>query len=350
MSRGAAAAVLLAAFTLLFPYSIPACGGSGAAPRSTGLSITITSPPNGTEVKGDVVVAGNASGREGSTLVVRLSIDDGPSYPAGGNLSWSWLWSTYSVQDGPHKVTARVSDGTDELAAAIEVTVANSMPVPRISGSSPPPDLPPLNDSGILTFSISIEGDYAGNINWSVDGTTVQDGTDRNYTYIAGANSTGNHTVEARLASGDPTAAVWNLTVLPGNRPPVVSGFSPGTANLTAHAGDTLRFNVTAYDPEGRGLVYRWSVDLAPAPGNLTGESAKLTFNTTGTHAVAVEISDGQASRTVSWNVTVNEPPALGMLDFMPCLVYIVLGLFLGIWYGRRNAGQPTRSKGTGDR
>ncbi len=83
MSRFTPAAALAAALALLLAASIPTVA-AGAAPRSGGLSITILLPVNGTVVKGDVTIFGNASGPEGVLLSVQLSIDGGPWYGADG--------------------------------------------------------------------------------------------------------------------------------------------------------------------------------------------------------------------------------------------------------------------------
>ena len=342
------AAVLAVAFTLLLAFRVP-CMADGAGPRAGALSIAMISPANGSTVSGDVNITGNASGPEGATLSVNLSIDGGPWYPVNGNASWFWLWGTGATPAGAHRLSAEVSDGTDEANTSITVLVENSVTMPRINGSYPPSDLPPLYPGATLTFTISIEGDYTGDINWSVDGNDVQNVTGRVFTFVAGAEQIGNDSVEVRLATGDPSPVRWNLTVLPPNLPPVIAGFSPNDHNFSAYQDDSIHFNVTASDPEGHGLTYRWSVDSGQALENRTGESVDLSFCSTGTHTVEVFISDGQANATVSWNVTVQQTPELGLLDLLPCLVYIVLGLLLGVWFGRRRALQWARGVRRGD-
>ena len=101
---GRALSVLAALALILAATATP--GAAGAAPRAGGLSVSIVLPVNGSVVKGDVNITGNASGPGGVALSVQLSIDGGPWYPAEGNLSWTWLWSTFAFEDGMSVVQA----------------------------------------------------------------------------------------------------------------------------------------------------------------------------------------------------------------------------------------------------
>jgi len=339
MSAFARAAALILAGALLF--GAPSCPAQGPAPRAGGLHIEITAPANGSTVKGDVVIAGTASGPEGAVLSVQVSLDSGSWHDVDGNLSWSWLWSTFADEDGLHTISSRVTDGTGTTSTAVTVLVSN-LDGARISASFPPPEPLHLRTGQNITFTVTVEGQPAGGyaIGWSLDGVPLDNnGSFLNYT--AGPNSTGNHSVGVRLLKDGAVldGRGWNLTVLPPNRPPEVSGFGPGDHNISVYREDTVRFNVVASDPEGKGLTFRWSLDLAPAPGGKAEETIDITFNSTGLHIVDVLVSDGEANMTLRWNVSVAEAPTLGLLDFLPCAVYIIIGLFLGIWYGRKTKG-----------
>jgi hypothetical protein len=52
-------------------------------------------------------------------------------------------------------------------------------------------------------------------------------------------------------------------------------------------------------------------------------------------------VSDGAFNISVTWNVSIQKAFIPTMLDFAPCAIYILLGLFLGIGYGIRTGRIP---------
>ena len=347
MSRLSRALSLLAALAVALAASSPAVA-AGAAPRAGGLSISIILPVNGSVIKGDVSLVGNASGPEGKSLKVGISFNGVKWLPAEGNTSWSWFWSTYAFKDGTYTVTARVDGGGDWAEASATYTVRNTMPPFVLQDIYPPWDELHLKAGDAADFSVALNTTYIGSVlyNWTLDGAVVESGGADWYNFTARASELGNHTLRVDvLAEGVVQASrSWNMSVRALALPPVIKGSGPAERNISVYLGDTVRFNVTAADPQGKGLTYRWRFDLAPAPGNVTGGKIDLLFNTTGTHVVEVEVSNGETNATVRWNVTVGEAPSIGLIDIMPCLVYIVMGLFLGIWYGRRTSVQGRTS------
>jgi hypothetical protein len=340
IGAGRAIPVLVALALVLAATATP--GAAGAAPRSGGLSISIVLPVNGSEVKGDVNITGNASGPDGVALSVQLSIDGGPWYAAEGNLSWTWLWSTFAFGDGPRTVRARVTGGGEESADAATYLVRNRKATFALRDVFPPGDGLRLRPGETAGFFVRVETSYIGSfvVGWFLDGEQVRSGGAEWYNHTAREGETGNHTVEVRVIADGAVEASrsWNLSVRPWAIPPVVRGFSPAGKDLATYRGYEVRFNVTALDLQDRGLTYHWRYDFAPAPGNATGSSAVLLFNSTGAHVVEVEVSNGETNTTVRWNVTVEEAPAIGLFDVLPCTLYIVIGLFLGLWYGRRTS------------
>jgi len=341
------AVAFVVALALVFAAN-PASAAS-THPRSGGLSITILLPVNGTVVKGDVTIFGNASGPEGVGLSVQLSLDGGPWYSADGVQGWSWLWSTFAFQEGLHSVKARVQGGVGEDTDTAYYIVNNRRPVFVLEDLFPPGDdlHPKVGDK--VGFSVRVNTTYLESLllNWSLDDQVLQSGGGEMCNYTPRAEEVGKHRIRvAVIANGTEEAShSWNLTVRALAHPPIVAGSGPADRNITVYRDDTVRFNVTATDPQGKGLTFRWSYDLAPAPGNSSSNSIQLPFNSTGAHVVEVLVSNGETNRTVRWNVTVEEAPRLGLIDLAPCTAYIVIGLFLGIWYGRR-----TRVQGSGVR
>jgi len=346
MTAPARAAAIVCALAITLAVCIPG-GATSSAPRAGALSISIILPVNGSTVKGDVTIVGNASGPDGVSLSVQLSIDGGPWHGADGGQGWAWLWSTYAFADGPHTLTARVQGSGSEATAMATCFVRNAKPSFILKDVFPPGDDIHLRAGEVAGFDVTVETYYIGSvlIAWSLDGDIVQSGGANWYNYTAQAGFVGNHTVQVLVsADGMPDAVhSWNLTERASGLPPVISGSGPAERNVPVLRYDTVRFNVTAADPQGKGLTFRWSYDLAPAPGNVTAGSISILFNSTGAHVVEVLVSNGETNRTVRWNVTVEEAPTIGLLDLLPCTLYIVIGLFLGIWHGRR-----TRVQGSG--
>lgn len=346
MNRLSRALSLLAALAVALAASSPAAA-AGAAPRAGGLSISIILPVNGSVVKGDVTLVGSASGPEGANLTVGISFSGTIWYPAEGNTSWTWHWSTFGFKDGTYNITASVGSGADRAEARATYIVRNRMPPFVLEDVYPPWDDLHLKYGDTVGFFVRLNTTYTGSVlyNWSLDGALVETGGADWYNFSARVGALGNHTVHVDvIAEGVVQASrSWNMTVRALALPPVIKGSGPAERNISVYLGDTVRFNVTAADPQDKGLTYRWRFDLAPAPGNVTAGKIDLLFNTTGTHVAEVEVSNGETNATVRWNVTVGEAPSIGLIDIMPCLVYIVMGLFLGIWYGRRTSEEQRR-------
>jgi hypothetical protein len=115
-----------------------ATGKTGTASRSVrtsngvtspiaGLSVSITSPAQGATVRGGTTVAMSASGGTGYSY--RLAVDGRTVFT--GTRSF-FPWNTTQVADGPHTLTATVTDATGKTGTATRtVTVANSAASPR---------------------------------------------------------------------------------------------------------------------------------------------------------------------------------------------------------------------------
>jgi poly(3-hydroxybutyrate) depolymerase len=89
-------------------------------------TISIAMPTNGSTVAGTTSIAGSASDNVGVTAVA-VAIDGGSYMAATGTSSWSYAWTTSTVANGSHSITARASDAAGHTATAtVTVMVANS--------------------------------------------------------------------------------------------------------------------------------------------------------------------------------------------------------------------------------
>lgn len=107
-------------------------GSVGTASESVFFSnaapvVTINTPQGGASVGGSIVVSGTASSASGLASV-QVQLDDGPLQAASGTSSWTATLATAGVANGPHSVTAWVTDTSGRTAVrGVQVTVANTL-------------------------------------------------------------------------------------------------------------------------------------------------------------------------------------------------------------------------------
>jgi len=113
------------------PYSAETCGHPSPP---AGLSLAFTNPAPGATVRASATVSVNASGGTGYTYAVKA---DGAGIYTGTNPTFTW--NTTIVTDGPHTLTATVTDASNGTATAlVAVNVRNtSTAVGFTDGSGP---------------------------------------------------------------------------------------------------------------------------------------------------------------------------------------------------------------------
>ena len=99
-------------------------------------TVSITSPSAAAVVGGPFTVAGTAA--SGSTVTqVAVQIDDGPLSVAAGTASWNVSLSAAGLTDGPHSVTAWVSDSTGRSAVSgVQLEVRNTPACSPVAGQA----------------------------------------------------------------------------------------------------------------------------------------------------------------------------------------------------------------------
>jgi outer membrane protein assembly factor BamB len=106
---------------------VGACNGYLYCFGSTGSeppSISINSPADNSMVKGSVEIRGEASD-DVEVTSVQIKIDDGNWINLTGKYSWSHIWDTTSVNNGPHTIFARAFDKTGFFMTNITLIVNN---------------------------------------------------------------------------------------------------------------------------------------------------------------------------------------------------------------------------------
>lgn len=342
--------LIVASLLLLAP--IAAALPATAQQRAPGpVTVSIGNPSDGAEVGGYIIITGNASGPAGVELSVEVSIDGSSPDPALGNTSWRFSWSTDGLS-GPHSIRAVASAGGDQAEASITVVVNN---VVGFKDHTPAePNLTASPDS-TLNFSVSLSGPLGtASIRWSKDALEIPSASGQTgFSLHLPANATGSLTVEARLIQGASVvdSIIWNIALRPQDRPPRLFSRAPADDNLSADQGDRADFSVLAGDPDGEALNITWTLDGTKMASGINRSSVRVTFDQGGDHRLTASITDGNLTIDTSWNVSVRAAYVVSLLDFVPCLVYIVMGLFLGIWYGKRTGRAPgQRPYGVGSR
>lgn len=110
----------------------------------------------------------------------------------------------------------------------------------------------------------------------------------------------------------------FSLTITNDNRAPIITNYRPNDTTLVAIEGETLRFNVSAYDPDGNIPSIRWYFDdVLVKDDSMASDSAyskTLGYTTAGNHTLVAYADDGLLNDSIQWNITVSnaEPPVSG--------------------------------------
>jgi hypothetical protein len=102
------------------------------------------------------------------------------------------------------------------------------------------------------------------------------------------------------------------------NQPPQILGWEPVDLDSVVQ-GDTLTFRMSATDPDSEAVTIQWVRD-----GQIVGQgtSVIVTFDSLGSTRISASVSDGQASDSVVWNITVVEPNGILGPDPLSPLVF----------------------------
>ena len=145
-------------------------GGGNASPTAS-----ITSPANGTTVKGTVTVTASASDSDGTVAKVTFKLPDGTTV-TDTTAPYSVSWNSTTVADGSAIITATSTDnaGASSTASSVTVTVANGTgggTTPGAwSGSATPRTA--LKDNGTICADVSVAATgNASDVKLSLSGT-----------------------------------------------------------------------------------------------------------------------------------------------------------------------------------
>ncbi len=294
---------------------------------TTPPTVSITSPANNATVNGTITVNATASDNVG-VASVQLQVDGANVGSADTSSPYNFSWSTKSVANGSHTLTAVAKDaaGNATTSAGVKVTVNNNSDTtpPAVSITSPSNN---ATVSGTITVNATASDNVAvASVQFQVDGANVGS-ADTTSPYSFSWNTTsvsnGSHTLTAvaKDSSGN-TATSTGVKVTVNNTnstPPAVSISSP-SSNATLKA--TVTVSATASDSDGIASV-QFQVDGANVGSADTSSPYNFSWNTTsvsnGSHTLTAvaKSSSGSTATSAGVKVTVNNsdttPPTVSI-------------------------------------
>jgi hypothetical protein len=201
---------------------------------------------------------------------------------------------------GSYSIEVEVTDGyggTDNQSFTL--TVDNSNRAPSITSNAPTT----VSEGGNYSYDISGSDPDGDNLTYSLDsGPSWLSLSGKTLSGNPGYNSAGSYDVTVKASDGNASdSQSFTITVDNSNRPPSIDSNAPTQIN----EGDDYSYEISASDPDGDDLTYNLteSPNWASISGNtITGSPG---YSDSGGHAFVVKVSDGNASDSQSFTVTV---------------------------------------------
>ncbi|MGQ9582075.1 MAG: PKD domain-containing protein [Thermoplasmatota archaeon] len=258
-----------------------------------------------------------------------VTLDGSGSYDADGDALthlWSFGDDTPPIEalkvvhnyfeDGLYEAVLTVSDGRASDNATVTITVYNGPPV--LSSFFPPTELVSMDEGQNMTFGVNATDPNLDELiyAWRV-GSRAIPGSSSRYTFVSDFRSDGVYDISVSVSDGHANASVaWRLLVRDLNRPPKIESVEP-PMDVAISEGEAAVLRATASDPDEDTLSWVWVID-GNVGENGEGPLAEMTyrpdFRSSGAHSARVTFSDGSASASNQWSITVrntNLPPEI---------------------------------------
>jgi hypothetical protein len=294
-------------------------GGSSPTPTPAPLTVSITSPAANATVSGTVAVGATAS--DGVAITgVQLQVDGANVGAADTTSPYNFSWSSTSVANGSHTLTAVATDasGNTATSAAVKVTVSNTVASTlAVSITSPTAS---ATVSGTMSVAATATDSVAiSSVQLQVDGANVGS-ADTTSPYSFSWNTTsvanGSHTLTAvakdssgntatsaavKVTVNNPVASTLTVTITS----PAASATVSGTVAVAATATDSVAISSVQLQVDGANVG---SADTT-SPYNFSWSSTSVANGSHTLTAVAKD-SSGNTATSAAVKVTVNNPVA----------------------------------------
>jgi hypothetical protein len=275
-------------------------GGSGS------LNVSVTSPAPSSKVSTTVVVTANASDTKGTITGVQFKLDGTKLGIPATSAPYSIAWDTTKASNGPHVLTALVSDnaGNQSISAPVSVTVANAANGSIIvSISSPPLGSKVSNSISITATATDTKGTITG-VQFKLDGGNLgNQATNAPYSVVwnTTTSTNGAHVLTAMVsdnAGNQATSA--SVPVIVSN-----NGANKLAVSITLPiAGSTLsgavNISATASDVGSSVTRVQFLLDNANIGPQLTAAPYSTQLNTAsianGSHTISAIASDSSGN------------------------------------------------------
>ncbi|MFO7710242.1 MAG: hypothetical protein R6V53_00590 [Candidatus Woesearchaeota archaeon] len=163
-------------------------------------------------------------------------------------------------------------------------------------------------DGDLLSFNVS---PFLFNISTSIRTETIGNTTIGKFNFTP--DQPGNLTLNFSVTDGiNTTYKKVMYHIINVSKPPEITSFTP-PLNHTILENNTQDFNITVHDPDSDILFYNWTINNNPVA---TTQNWSFTpdFCAAGQYNISVNVSDGNLSTALTWNLTVldnNIPPIL---------------------------------------
>ncbi len=263
---------------------------------------------------GSVEFSVSASDQDGDSLSYTWYVNS--QYVSGSGDSYLLEFDFTSA--GYHDITVNVNDGEETVTQTWYLQIINVNRPPVLLSHEPEQELTVNETSyGRLYLSVNVydpDGDYLS-YQWTQNEEIQYGYRSSTFTFSYNHESAGEYVIRASVSDSEHTVGfAWLIEVLDVNVPPTISSANP-YRNLyyNEQENGSIEMSVSAYDPEGDELTYKWYVDDLEMPGaNETQFTFRFGFDSAGTHYVNVSASDGQDEATYTWTIyiyDINRPP-----------------------------------------
>ena len=244
------------------------------------------------------------------TLVATDPENNPLTYSADNLPSWITLagnkltFNPTQTEVGEHNLTLKVSDGTNQTTQTLKVTVNNVNDAPVWTSAN----TITMNEKATLEHNLTATDEDGDSLTYSADNLPSWITLANNkLTLKPQASEIGTHTITVKVSDGTVTVPqTIAITVKNVNDAPVITS----APNETATKGEQYSYTITATDEDSDPLTFA----VTAKPDWLTFDTTTRTLSGTPgnsevgqTYSITLTVSDGTATTTQSFNLTVND-------------------------------------------